>query len=270
MATKECRLYEERFIAFIDILGFGSLVEESGENVGLAESIFEALSSLHPNNIEKTAYGTINYENIPQEEVEAVEFIHARMLEAMKIAHPLTLTYFSDCLVISAPATSVVASQLVLDVIAKLSILLWVKHSLVIRGGVTKGLLVHVENGPLFGPAMNCAYYLESKKAKFPRVIIDEVCLSAYRQVETFGLFESLLEKAEDFSYLNLATSFRHTIEDSTLALSGGVALKNHEEWFSNAPEKISKIEQQHQNESVKEKYSWLLAEFKKILELQP
>src|SRR5690606_29295635 len=96
MATKECRLYEERCIAFIDILGFGSLVEESGENVGLAESIFEALSSLHPNNIEKTAYGTINYENIPQEEVEAVEFIHARMLEAMKIAHPLTLTYFSD------------------------------------------------------------------------------------------------------------------------------------------------------------------------------
>jgi hypothetical protein len=157
MGTKECRLYEDRFIAFIDILGFGSLVEESGGKVELAESMFEALSSLHPNNIEKTAYGTINYENIPSDQVETVEFICARMIEAMKIAHPLTLTYFSDCLVISAPATSVVASQLVLDVIAKLSILLWVKHSLVIRGGVTKGLLVHVENGPLFGPAMNCA-----------------------------------------------------------------------------------------------------------------
>ena len=97
-------MYEERFIAFIDILGFGSLIEESGGNVGLTESIFEALSSLHPNNIEKTAYGTINYENIPSDQVEAVEFIHARMIEAMKITHPLTLTYFSDCLVISAPA----------------------------------------------------------------------------------------------------------------------------------------------------------------------
>jgi hypothetical protein len=102
-----------------------------------------------------------------------------------------------------------------------LSILLWVEHSLIIRGGITRGNLVHIENGPLFGPAMNRAYFLESKCAKHPRVIIDPECLGAYRSVETFSLFESLFEAGEDYHYVNLATAFRHTLEDSTLLMSG-------------------------------------------------
>jgi hypothetical protein len=103
-------LYEEKFIAFIDILGFSSLVEDSQNNIELSQKIFDAISSLHPTNIEKTAYYSFNYSRVPAEEVEEVELIHAQMIEAMKKINPVSMTYFSDCVVISAPVSSVIAS----------------------------------------------------------------------------------------------------------------------------------------------------------------
>jgi hypothetical protein len=72
---------------------------------------------------------------------------------------------------------------------------MWMDHQILIRGGIAKGKLFHVEGGPLFGPAMNRAYFLESKKAKYPRVIIDSLCYQEYKKVETFNLLESLFNE---------------------------------------------------------------------------
>ena len=61
-------MYEDRNIAFIDLLGFGGLVDRSAEETDLPQKILSALTSLQPKNIEEEAYASINYEICPPED----------------------------------------------------------------------------------------------------------------------------------------------------------------------------------------------------------
>lgn len=257
-------MYEKRFIAFIDLLGFGGLVEKSALEQDLPQKILAALSSLQPKNIEEDAYASINYEICPPEMVEEVREALTRMTKNMKSMHPVYITYFSDSLVISARSTDVIASQMILDLLAKLTIKLWSEHSLLLRGGITEGDLIHIENGPLFGPAMNRAYYLESKVAKYPRILIDTPCLEKYRTVETFRLFESFFEKDGELHYSSLGTAYRHIINDSSLAISGEAVLGKFRASLAETQNKLLKILQEQTDEEIKIKYQWLISEMSK------
>lgn len=192
-------MYEDRFVAFIDILGFGALVEQSESDEFLQEKIFTALNSIQTDNINDELYARVNTEIVPLEELKAVQEIAKVFANAAKLANPVLITYFSDSLVISAKSNDVIASQLVVDIVGKLNIKMWMDHQILIRGGIAKGKLFHVEGGPLFGPAMNRAYFLESKKAKYPRVIIDSLCYQEYKKVETFNLLESLFNSDSEY-----------------------------------------------------------------------
>lgn len=184
-------MYEERFIAFVDILGFGQLVERSVAAPDLPKRILDALLSIHPVKINEEMYCHLNEDKIPPEELESVRHVARVFAECMRAEAPVDINYFSDSLVISARADNVIASQMVLDLLTKLSAQLWMDHKLLLRGGVSLGKLVHVENGPMFGPAMNRAYLLESKLAVSPRFLIDKECVQRYRTVPTFNLYES-------------------------------------------------------------------------------
>lgn len=254
-------MYEKRFIAFIDLLGFGSLVEKSAIEPGLPQKILDALVTIQPKTIEEDAYASINYEMCPPEEVPAVREVLEQMTKSMKSMHPVVITYFSDSLVLSAKSDDVIASKMILDLLAKLTIKMWVDHSLLLRGGITEGDLIHIENGPLFGPAMNRAYYLESKIAKHPRVIIDNESLEKYRLVDTFRLFESFFEKDGEFHYASLGTAYRHIINDSSLALSGEVVLKKFRDSLASTTSRLSAIMVEQEDEGIKCKYRWLIDE---------
>ena len=45
-------MYQNKFIVFVDILGFGALVERSGATPGLAESILDTLLSMNPDRLQ--------------------------------------------------------------------------------------------------------------------------------------------------------------------------------------------------------------------------
>jgi len=254
-------MYERRFIAFIDLLGFGSLVEKSAVEPDLPHKILYALFTLQPKNIEEEAYASINYEICPPEEVLAVRELLEQMTKNIKSMHPVVITYFSDSLVLSARSDDVIASQMILDLLAKLTIKMWVDHSLILRGGITEGQLIHIENGPLFGPAMNRAYYLESKLAKHPRVLIDNESLEKYRLVDTFRLFESFFEKDGEFHYTSLGTAYRHIINDSSLALSGEAVLSKFRDSLAGTTSRLSRIMNEQEDEGIKSKYCWLIKE---------
>lgn len=255
-------MYENRFIAFIDILGFGAFVESSGNDKNIQEKIFEALNSIQSDKLSEDLYARVNEELIPPEELQAVKEIAHVFAQAGKAANPVTITYFSDSLVISALENDVIASQLVIDLVIKLKIQMWSDHGLLIRGGITLGKLTHIEGGPLYGPAMNRAYYLESKEAKYPRVLIDKQCLAKYREVETFGVFESSINKDESHSYISLATSLHHKFTDSSLVLSGEAVLRQFRDIYKMGPDKLNAIADSHTDEKTKSKYQWLLNEF--------
>lgn len=257
-------MYENRFIAFIDLLGFGGLVERSASEDGLPEKIFTVLMSLQPKNIDEEAYGSINHELCPPEEIENVREALKLMTQNIKRMHPVRISYFSDCLAFSAYSNDAIASQTILDILAKLSIKLWVEHSLLLRGGIAVGKLVHTEGGPFFGPAMNCAYDLESKRAIYPRVLIDANCLAQYRTVETFGLFESLFQSDGEMHYMSLGTAYRHIINDSSLALAGEVVIGKFRKSLAETTGRLQSLESEFQDDRIKEKYRWLIEEIAK------
>ena len=71
---------------------------------------------------------------------------------------------------------------------------LFIEHVGLIRGSITLGPLYHV-GSCIFGPALVEAHYLESKKAKYPRIIISKYLRDKLIQI---GLEKELYIKSED------------------------------------------------------------------------
>lgn len=129
----------------------------------------------------------------------------------------------------------------------------------IVRGAITHGdLFFDNEKNIWFGPAMNRAYFLESKKAKFPRIIIDpeyaeEFYLfneSKYRKdsMQKMVNGEILLRDKDDFIYLNFLNGMnqieKEYIKENTLRLCDR--------------ERNEKRGSKELQESIKEKYDWL------------
>ncbi len=68
-----------------------------------------------------------------------------------------------------------------------------IKKGILIRGGITIGNLVHNEDGIVFGQGLIDAYMLESKAAKFPRIILSNKLIGQ--------LNYPLLSKRERYPY---------------------------------------------------------------------
>lgn len=141
--------YEEKIIAYIDILGFKKYIDDT-------------IVKGNQNDLYRILYKFKDLAN----------------------THPLKRpnrqsTHFSDLLVISTP----VDKRSVIDLINDLSELThsFISSGLLLRGIIIKGRVLH-ENGIIFGPGLINAFLLEKEKVKFPRIII------AAEVVEKFNL----------------------------------------------------------------------------------
>lgn len=131
-------VYEKRIVAFVDILGFKTIIEDSINDISLRQKVLEVTKIIHSKR-------TGNIEDIQ-------------------------VTTFSDSAVISYPLN--MRNALFYTIIDIIHLQLELGHKgIMLRGGIAIGDLYHNED-IVFGPAMNEAYYLESKVAKFPRIVI--------------------------------------------------------------------------------------------------
>ena len=147
--------YKNRIIAFVDILGFKNLVEDSTTNKYEFQKILDSLDRFRELKKEKEDQHYIN---------------------------DVKVTTFSDSLVISYPVDEKdrdidVFYSILLD-LTRLQLDL-LDNNVIIRGGIAIGKLRHTQN-EIFGPAMNEAYYLESKVAKYPRIVVRERVIMDY------------------------------------------------------------------------------------------
>jgi hypothetical protein len=134
--------YEQRVVAFIDILGFRSLVEKLKSNQLLHNELHLALAEI------KSYKNPAGDENTAQAKIEA--------------------SVFSDSIVISADVSN--GFQVFWSCIGLQTRLLELK--ILTRGGISRGLTVHKDD-ILYGEGMLKAYDLESKNAIYPRVVVD-------------------------------------------------------------------------------------------------
>ena len=130
--------YERRVVAFLDILGFSSLVQMA-DDLKWRTAIEGVLKTL-------------------------------RSTLTANEAHSLRLTQFSDCIVISAPVEHY-GVTLVMDG-AKILATNLLNHMVLLRGGIAIGNLIHTDD-VLFGPGLLRAYDKDTSGTP-PRISIDQ------------------------------------------------------------------------------------------------
>ncbi len=255
--------YSHRVVAYLDFLGFKALVAKSQTDEGLADSLYKFLTRVTSGELHGRAYGQVNYDICPPEELANVEAAAAEMRRILQKSHPIAITHFSDSLVISASSDDAIASQMLFELIAQLSIEAWESLGLLVRGGIAAGNLVHEDSGALFGPAAINAYLIESKQAKFPRVVISDDAMKIYEAQQTFDIFSSLIKNDQGSNYVSLSTSLNFVLKDSPLVLQGDKALERVMTIAHATPEILQTKLAETDDHGAKEKIEWLIREMK-------
>lgn len=182
--------YEQRIVAFIDILGFRALLDETVSKDGkdLPNRIDEVINA---------------YESIREiwDLDKKSETINLKTYSSKQV------TIFSDLIVVSFKAEE--PSEVFFTLLEiKWLIMRLLNHRILCRGAVTLGKLIH-KNEYIFGPALAEAYMLESKAALYPRVILDRNIVEAgatfkskdHTSKQELEYVESLLERDSDGMY---------------------------------------------------------------------
>lgn len=142
-------IYEKRVVAFVDILGFKNMVVASQTDIIQQQRILQAMDIIH-------SHKKMND-----------EFLGGGLKE-----FGVQVTTFSDSAIISYPITYDGGLFFVLLDLIHLQLDL-LKVGMFIRGGVCIGD-AHHDAFNAFGPAIIEAYYLESQKAIYPRIILTQ------------------------------------------------------------------------------------------------
>jgi hypothetical protein len=174
--------YDERYIAFVDILGFKELISKSVSDPASVGALISALD------ITATSPSIV----LDQVGVSAQDI-------------DLRLHTFSDFVVASTKPTS--GGLAVLAYVVWQLSNSWLSSKLLCRGGITKGKVLHrVSNGGVppmvFGPAFIEAYLLESGVADFPRVILSKSARNDWKEYSKLGKLGNklplLIHRCED------------------------------------------------------------------------
>lgn len=136
--------YKEHFIAFLDILGFKELITREG-----CDMIYKIFDEIHSRSI-----GRMNYNGV---QIEAYNNIYHKIL--------------SDSVIVFIDAEIDDAFAALLDICSRLQVSLANRDNpILLRGGIAKGPLYY-EDDIIYGQGLTDAYLLESKLAKYPRII---------------------------------------------------------------------------------------------------
>lgn len=157
-ASKQTQKYDDRVVAFIDILGFKDIIQRSKSDPEIIGRVFNALTT----ETDKLKENYIAELNIPD-------------LKGSKGNFDEKNQTFSDCVVISVKNGSIEELGLLIYSVFNIA-----RHLLIsgyaCRGGIAAGQLLHQRQGALnsvvFGPAFIEAYTLEETHADGPRIIL--------------------------------------------------------------------------------------------------
>jgi hypothetical protein len=180
--------YTERYVAFLDILGFGDIIKQSETDATpvRVDALAKALAEV----------GSL--EN-PLDHIAPCDF---------------RFQSFSDSIVVSTDSTSVGLMALLAS-INKLTLKL-LTNGLLIRGAIAKGKLHH-DNFAMFGPAFLEAYRIEQTIAGVPRVILSrDTYGDVQHHVNSLGFGPKVLLDDDGPPYLDVLASLPGETPDTT------------------------------------------------------
>ncbi|MFB0967409.1 MAG: hypothetical protein QMB15_08180 [Cloacibacterium sp.] len=250
--------YEERLVAFIDILGFKEIVKQSEKEPSKVELLYSVLNYLKNWEISK---------NWDLKLVEIEEDAQKRGVENFDIRGKTNSTSFSDSIVVSVKVDNNVnemASTLIVN-LANIGAILF-EQGILFRGGLTIGNIIHNENGTVFGQGLIDAYKLESSFAKYPRIILSDKLISK--------LNYPITTKRDRYPYHQYIDRF----EDGCVGFHQMQYYQVMESWEKMTTEKltisldkirkviIKGLDDSFEKPDVFEKYNWLKKQYHKLI----
>lgn len=235
-------IYESRILAFVDILGFKSMIQKSAFDYKEQKRILNAMNIIH-------GYKTLNDNGLDGKGLRE---------------YGIQITTFSDSAIISYPIDFEGGLFHVLVDLIHLQIDLS-NLGIFIRGGISMGLAYHDEYNA-FGPAMNEAYRLESEEAKFPRIILTNQTLydgikasESLQNPYDISLLKSLIrqDKADGFYYLDYLRQYQELDYPEC----------NYYLWLSTIRDcLVRSLNTSYSNEKIYPKYCWMLEYWNDVL----
>ncbi|PHR48392.1 hypothetical protein [Cycloclasticus sp.] len=244
--------YEQRIVAFIDILGFKALLNETTDKKG--------------NDDEKAIDAVVSaYEAIRDiwDLDKKSGYLDTKSSDTKKVS------IFSDCLVVSFEINQ--PSEVFFTLLEiKWLIMRLIARKILCRGAVSLGKFIHTDNY-LFGPALVEAYTLESKAAMYPRVILDHTVIEAgaknsgldHSFSQEHEYVQSLLEQDSDgMYYIDYFFKAQSELDDPEY---------DFPEYIENLAEIIRKGlmgSSHHSKADIRVKYSWMRERYNKMVDI--
>jgi len=159
--------YENRIVAFLDILGFRTLINISEKDNSKIVTIYEALEYLKT--WEKPNEWNLDF-------IAIEEDAQKKGVNSFDIINKTNCTCFSDSIVVSVIVDENNIEEIMSTLIANISYIgaVLLEEGILLRGGMTLGKLIHKENGIILGQGLIDAYELENKYSKYPRIILSD------------------------------------------------------------------------------------------------
>ena len=247
-------IYEDRAVAFVDILGFKDIIASTIEQNG--NEIEEETKKLN------SFFDEVNKEFSSEEKWTSIPDSCTRIV-----------THFSDSIVFSVKAAQKDGVLFLLDYFHYL-IIIAIHYGFLIRGGITYGKVCHTED-KIFGPAMNASYLMESNEAKFPRIVIHEDVLRATfknrgpqaDEDDVVKYLSHLVQKDTDgVFYLDY---FSNVINGYEYAIDKYNYSQKIISIINNLDTKINSLSDEALKINLNSKSSWLKTKFNELLEEQ-
>lgn len=224
--------YQNRVVFFFDILGFRDLIETNRKEKGSdCTRIYEVFNFIN---------------NFYQDEIDD------------KYSETKEITFFSDSVIISFVEDE---PDQVFKTVADIQILLvnLILKGIVMRGAISYGQLFHSDKF-LFGPAFVEAYLIETKKAKYPRIICENsiIVLSqkgkhladAKQDLET--IYEIVKPDSDDYWYIDYFEGIESLFNDSY----------GHIDYLLTLKKLIIDNIRSAATDDIKQKYLWMKEKF--------
>lgn len=228
--------YENRFVLFLDILGFKKKVDATyskEQDLPLEiEKLYNALETISESNA--------------------------------RTAGSKRFTQFSDSIVVSFNDSEEYEFSHLLD---DISIMLYelASQGIFCRGAIAYGKFLHDEKF-LFGPALVEAYETESKAALYPRVIIDKSVLDVYKQKSKKALKRLQLKKDFVDNYLLEDMDDKLFIDYFYLPVERAVGPDAYVEYLEKLRSHISDELSRARAADIRVKYGWMKQKFNSTL----
>lgn len=163
--------YENQIVAFVDILGFKEIIKQSESDLEKLKLIYQALEFLQRQ--EKVGKWNLDL-------IEVEDDAQKKGISKFEIQSKTSCTCFSDSIVVSVKVDENNINEMTSTLIANLSYIgaQLMAEGIILRGGITIGKLIHLENGLIMGQALIEAYQLESNSAKYPRILVSKKLIS--------------------------------------------------------------------------------------------